>query len=266
MKRNILLIISALAVSAFATDNNAINEARTAALGSASVALISADNPGANSMSPENNISVNYANPFGVQELSTVAGHLFFANKLLDAGLVVSSFGYEKYNETRLAANFSKKLSSRLSMGVRLNYYSLLMSVTEDRKSMMSADVGFLVKPLSNLFIGFAAEHFIRTAYTTARGEFELPLTLRVGANYQVSTDFLMVGEVEKDVIDDTLLKIGCEYTPLKEAALRVGLMNNPFRPTFGVGYCPGRFVFDVASVYHTVLGFHTQFSMGYKF
>jgi len=252
--------------SLYAADNNAIFDARTSAMGSASVSLITFDNPGANSLVAASRVSLHYANAYGLKELSTSAAALFYANRILDAGLVVSRFGYEKYNETRLSGNFSKKLSKRLSAGVRFNYYSILMSEEEGAKSTLSTDAGVLMHLLPELTVGASVHNFIRTTYTTARGDFELPLLLRVGANYSFNKDFMIVGELAKSSQDDLLIKMGMEYKPLEEVALRVGLMGEPFQPTFGVGYSPGRFSFDVASVYHTVLGFHTQFSMQYKF
>ncbi len=262
-----LILCIALTISPlYAADNNALFDARTSAMGSASVSLVAFDNPGSNSLLPESRASLHYANAYGIKELSTTAASLFYANKVLDAGLIVSRFGYEKYNETRLSGNFSKKLSKRLSAGVRFNYYSILMSAEEGAKSTLSTDAGVLMTILPDLTVGASVHNFIRTTYTTARGDFELPLLLKVGANYTFNKDFMIVGELAKSSQDDMLIKMGMEYKPLNEVALRVGLMGEPFQPTFGVGYAPGRFSFDVASVYHTVLGFHTQFSMQYKF
>ncbi|MFZ4454945.1 MAG: hypothetical protein ACOYOT_01865 [Bacteroidales bacterium] len=266
MRQNIIILLCAISTSVFAIDNNPTTNARSASLGNAGASLISSINPGANSLTPENSASIHYLNPYGIKELSTVSGHLFFHNKVLDFGAVVSRFGYDKFNETRFSASVSKRLSSRLSLGIRLNYYSLLMSSFEERKNIITFDIGFLAVPTPKLTIGFIAEHILRTTYTTDRGEFELPMTLRFGANYQLTKEFLMVGEIAKATDDDVLVKIGGELLPIDDVALRVGLMTNPMRPTFGVGYSPSRLSFDVTSVYHTVLGFHTQFSMAYKF
>lgn len=266
LKWKIFLLWCVTSVSVFAVDNNPITDARISALGDAGVSLISAVNPGSNSLIPRNSVSVHYLNPYGIKELATVSGQLFYANRFVDLGAAVSRFGYDKFNEIRLAGAVSKRLSSRLSLGVRFNYYSLQMSSFEDRKTMITSDIGFLAVPTSKLTLGFVAEHILRTTYTTARGEFELPMTLRFGANYQLTKEFLMVGELSKATDNGALVKIGCELLPIDDVALRIGLMTNPMQPTFGVGYSPGRLAFDVASVYHSVLGFHTRFSMAYKF
>lgn len=266
MKSLFFLLFCCSALGLFAIDNNPIDDARSAALGGASSSLESASNPGASSMHPENLISAHYSNPYGLNELSTVASQLFYSHKMLDFGAAFSSFGYEKYNEMRISAMLSKKLSKNLSFGVRFNYYSIMMSELEDRKTMMSADCGFLLQPTSKLSVGFVAEHLLHSAYSTERGEYDLPVNLRLGANYLLSSELMLVGEVEKNALEDAYLKLGCELLPVEHCAIRIGLVNQPFRPTFGVGYSPGRFVFDVATIYHTVLGFHSRFSMGYKF
>ena len=261
-----LLLLWTIPTSLFAIDNNQITDARSSALGDAGASLVSAINPASESLTRKSTISVHYRNPYGIKELSTVSGRFFYANKAIDMGATISKFGFEKFNEMRLAASVSKKLSSKLSLGVRLNYYSLLMSSLEERKSMLTGDIGFFVVPTSRLTIGFVAEHLLKTTYTTARGEFELPMALRVGANYRLTKDYLMVVELAQATDDEVVVKIGCELLPMDDVALRMGLMSNPMRPTFGVGYSPRQLSFDLASVYHTILGFHTQFSMGYKF
>lgn len=266
MKALFILLLASFAILANATDNNTITDGRSAALGGASASLASLSNPAALSLHPLNQVSAHYSNPYGVEQLSTVSAQLFYSKKLLDFGACFSSFGYDKYNEMRFSGSVSKKLSGKLSMGIRFNYYSILMSEYEDRKTMVSADLGFLATPLPKLTIGFVAEHLLHSAYTTERGEYDLPVNLRLGASLAVSSELLLVGEAEHNSFGDGCVKIGCELVPVEHSAIRIGLMSNPFRPTFGVGYSPGRFSFDVASVYHTVLGFHSQFSMGYTF
>ncbi|MDD2797777.1 MAG: hypothetical protein PHV20_04210 [Bacteroidales bacterium] len=248
------------------SENNHISDARSSALGDASVSLSSPENPSSNSLHRESSLAIHYANPFGVKELSTVSAQLFYANRMLDLGVSLSRFGYEKYNETTISGYFSRKLSSRLALGVRINYLSLMMSEYEDRKSVLSGDIGFLAEVLPKLTIGMSVDHLLRTKYSTARGDFEMPLILHLGANYRQGKDLMLVAEIEKDNLNDPLLKIGCEYLSLEEVALRIGLLTNPYRPTFGIGYSTGHFVFDVASIYHLILGFNTQFSMKYKF
>lgn len=260
------LLLLSFAWNTFAADNYAISDARSAAIGFASVSLASIDNPGGISLQSESFAGLHYENPYGIKELSKATAVAAFKNRWLDAGLVVSKFGYEKYGETRFAVNFSKKLFAGTSLGIRLNYLSILLSAEEGDKSVMSADVGMLVSPVEKLRIGIEIQNVMRTSYRTLRDEYTLPLVLRAGVNYSVAKELMLISEVEKSIDQPVCFKLGCEYLPLKEIPLRIGLIGTPYRPTFGVGYRISRFVFDVASVYHTVLGFHNLFSMQYKF
>lgn len=245
---------------------NVLSDARTSALGYASVSLQSIDNPSANSFFNKSSISVHYQNPFAVKELTTVAAHLFIANRFLDAAVVVSHFGFEKYNENQVALQVSKRLSSQISVGVRVRYLSLLMAETENRKSVISSDIGFIYSPIRKLVIGFSADNIVSTPYSTARGEYKSSPILRIGANYSVTKELILVGELMSDSKSETVGKAGIEYLPVDQFALRIGAKSSPFCPTFGAGYSPSHFSFDVASLYHAVLGFHTQFSMKYSF
>ncbi len=261
-----LLLWLCFGLCVVASDECSFVDAQMAGVGFASVSLGAIDNPGGISLRSESYASLNYENRYNLKELSQITAVGVWCNRWLDAGLAVSSFGYEKYGETRFAANISKKLFSGASLGVRLNYLSLLLSDEEGCKSVLSADVGMLVSPVEKLQIGVVVQNFIRTSYRTRRDEYTVPLVLRAGANYSAAKDLKLIGEIGKEVDQPVVFKLGCEYLPLKEIPVRIGLIGAPFRPTFGIGYHISRFAFDVASVYHTVLGFHTLFSMQYKF
>lgn len=250
----------------FASDNSSFVDAKMAGMGMAGVSTASIHNSGGVSLLEESSVGVHYENLYNVKELSKVTAVGCWRNNLLDVGLVASRFGYEKYGEARFAAQVSKRIAKGASFGVRLSYYSYNMSVEEGRKSAISSDIGLLVSPVAKLQIGVAVENLVNTTYQTQRGEYSPPLSLLFGLSYQAAPDLVLISECEKAVDAPVLLKAGCQYSPLAALAFRVGVIGEPYKPTFGVGYRVSRFAFDVASVYHTVLGFYNVFSMQYKF
>ena len=268
MKGRVKIVVIGLLVGqiCFASNNTSLVDAGTVAMGFVVSPVASIVNPGGVSLQDESNVAIHYENDYGIKELSQVTATAAWRNGILDAGVAVSNFGYDKYGETRFAGQLSKRLFAGSSFGVRFNYFSYNMSADEGTKSALSADVGLLVSPVEKIQLGIVAENLVGTSYKTQRDDYSPPLTLRFGVKYQAAKELKLVSEVEKNTEEPVVFKLGCEYLPLKEIPLRIGLIGRPYRPTFGIGYRVSHFVFDLASVYHTVLGFHTLFSMQYKF
>jgi hypothetical protein len=268
MKGRVKIVVIGLWVSqtCFASNNTSLVEAGDAAMGFVTSPVASVVNPGGISLQNESNVSLHYENDYGVKELSQVTAVGVWKNGAVDAGAVISNFGYDKYGETRFAGQLSKRLSASSSLGIRVNYFSYNISADEGHKSVLSVDVGLLVSPVEKIRMGIVVDNLIGTSYKTQRDEYSLPLTMRFGVMYQAAKDLKLESEVEKNTEEAAVFKIGCEYLPIKEIPLRIGLIGQPYRPTFGIGYRISHFAFDLASVYHIVLGFHTLFSMQYKF
>lgn len=249
-----------------ALDVYQLTDSRAYSMGNTTTVLPGFGNPAGYGFEPSRHLSLHYANRYGVKELSLFSGVVNYSNPYLDVGLSVSRFGFDAYNETLLSANFYKKLASYLSVGIRVNYLNLHYSMREESKSLFTADIGALLKPIERLTLSVVAVNPANTKLRVGEEQTEIPVVLLVGAAYQVSSDFLLTGEVEKDFIYPAIYKVGMEYVPTKELSIRAGLFGKPFTPSFGVGLHLYSFTLDLAFSHHPVLGFRSCCGLQFNF
>lgn len=223
-------------------------------------------NPASHGFVDARYVTLQYANRFGVKELSTYAGSVNVPNKYLNAGLYISRFGFDAYHETSISLNLYRKLSDFISLGVRINYLNLRYSDKEPSKSMVSADIGVLVQPIEHLRLSVLAINPLRTDIKIGGEKSEIPVILLVGASYEVGESFLLTAEVEKDFKYPFVCKFGMEYSPIQQLSIRAGIYGKPFTPTFGVGINIRPFVVDIAFSRHPVLGFSSYCGLRFDF
>ncbi|MEM9024528.1 MAG: hypothetical protein AAGB22_12350, partial [Bacteroidota bacterium] len=86
------------------------------------------------------------------------------------------------------------------------------------------------------------------------------------GMDYRFNERVLVTAETEKDLDLDAQVKAGLEYQVLDQLFLRTGVSSQPFRYSFGFGFRWKAAQLDVATGYHSVLGFSPQLSAHYAF
>lgn len=210
--------------------------------------------------------SLQYINRYGVKELSTWAGTINYPNRYLNTGLNVSRFGMKAFHETSVSVNAYRKLSTFISLGIRVNYFNLHYSDKHPNKSSITADIGVLVLPWEHLYFSVLAINpfFISNRVGEMKGK--SPSVLSVGLSYELSESFLLTGEVEKNFMFPVACKLGLEYNPVKELSIRAGMFTNPFTPSFGVGVHLLPFTVDFSFSKHSVLGFYSCCALQFSF
>jgi hypothetical protein len=91
-------------------------------------------------------------------------------------------------------------------------------------------------------------------------------MNMRLGIQYDFSKKVLMVAEVEKDLELDPNVKIGFEYWPVEQFAIRLGMGTLPLHVDMGFGLRLKGFMFDIAGSIHPVLGFSPKAGLSYMF
>jgi len=99
-----------------------------------------------------------------------------------------------------------------------------------------AVDLGFIGHPLADLGIGFAARHLGAVSYGS--GTDKLPTELAAGTNYSVA-GFTGTIDVAVPLAGDPNVRVGIEYAPIKEAALRIGYRTGP-TDLVGLGFTGG--------------------------
>lgn len=244
--------------------------ARSAGMGHASVTNIDVwsahQNQAAAVFMDDAEVSTAYQSPFLMKELATVsaAAALPFEKSALTAS--ISQFGYSQYSETRAGMGYGLRLSKRLALGIRFNYFNI--NFQDDfygSKGTVTAEISMLAKLTDNFIMG---AHLYNPTYNEI-AEFEsdrIPVILRVGGTYLFSDRFFANLEVEKNIDHTANIKIGAEYNMREKFFIRGGINTAPFSNSFGFGVLLKGLRIDIASQYHYILGYSPQATLGYRF
>ncbi len=177
-------------------------------------------------------------------------------------GLVASYNGFDQYNQTKAAINYSRLLTDKISIGAQFNYLS--RNILEyGTHQTMTFELGAVARLNNQLTFGAHLFNPIRAKsgyYSDAR----YPSYLALGLSYKPSKTFLICAETENDYFKNNIYKIGVEYMPSENVFIRGGVNNNEL--SFGLGLKFKSLQFDLCSGYHQYLGISPSGSLIYTF
>lgn len=210
--------------------------------------------------------SVYYENRFLISDLNLQAATFAIpVSKYGTFGVSYARFGNRLFNQSRYGLAYGKQLFPFLSVGLQLNYmHTHLAEGYGDRHSFV-AEIGLLSQITPRFRAGFHAYNLTRTALAEGNDE-RVPMNFRLGLSYEFSKKVLALVEVEKDMELDPQLKIGFEYLPVEQLAIRVGMGTLPMHVDIGIGLRLRGFMFDIAGSVHPVLGFSPKAGLTYMF
>lgn len=263
-----LLIISFISINTIASGDNYHIGARQAAMGNTGVALSDVwsnhHNQAGLAYVDKLSFGVSGESMFLLTGVSTKAGVVAIPTKSGTFGLNITSFGYSAYNETKIGLAFAKPFGEKLAIGVQLDYITVGLGENYGRASAFSIEAGILAKPNEKLSIGAHIFNPNR-AKITAYNEERIPTVMRIGVDYVFSAKVLVDAEIEKDIDNKAVFKTGVEYHISDPLYLRIGIASNPFLSAFGFGINLKNFNIDIATSYHSVLGYTPQVSLTYN-
>lgn len=244
--------------------------ARSCAVGSILSVFPGMANPSSLSFESHRRVEMNYANRFNLKELSTFSAAFYYPNPWLNGALYFSRYGFEAYNETRFSVNFSRLLTEKWGLGVRINYDRLHYSEKYPDKGILTADVGMWIEPVKQkVRIGFVLCNPLQTKVELGEGKpgESLPVWFVLGASYYFSTSrLLLAGEIEKEENTSLRYKIGMEYQPFSVLYLRGGMQCTPFSPSFGLGLRVGSFAINAGFSHYSDLGIESFYGICFSF
>ncbi len=210
--------------------------------------------------------SVYYENRFLLSDLNLQAATFAIpTGKAGTFGVSYSRFGNRLFNQSSYGLAYGRQLFPFLSVGLQLNYlHTHLAEGYGDRHSFVG-ELGVLSQITPRFRAAFHVYNLTRT--TLAEGNDErVPMNMRLGIQYDFSKKVLMVAEVEKDLELDPNVKIGFEYWPVEQFAIRLGMGTLPLHVDMGFGLRLKGFMFDIAGSIHPVLGFSPKAGLSYMF
>jgi len=170
------------------------------------------------------------------------------------------------YNESKYGLGYSRQFGKAISAGMQLNYLSTFIGDNNyGSRGTVAVEAGFIAEVVKNLRIGVHVYNPTRSKTAQYNNE-RVPTIIKMGLQYTFSDKVLTTVEVEKDIANKPILKVGAEYRIVKEVYLRGGLSNNPSLNAAGFGIELKKFNLDFAAAFHPQMGVSPQIGLRYRF
>lgn len=201
------------------------------------------------------------------------------SNVLMNAVAVASPFKYgvisgtftrlgfkNLYNESKYGLGYSRQFGKAISAGMQLNYLNTFIGDnTYGSRGTVAVEVGFIAEVIKNLKIGVHVYNPTRSKTAQYNNE-RVPTIIKMGLQYTFSDKVFSTVEVEKDILNKPIFKVGAEYHIVKEVYLRGGISNNPSLNAAGFGIELKKFNLDFAAAFHPQMGVSPQIGLRYRF
>ena len=206
-----------------------------------------------------------YESRFMIDELSMAAGTIVFPGPGGKVGFSFYQFGKGTYKESKLGLAYSKQLSEKLSAAIQIDYFLNRFPENEKVFGFATFEAGVSYH-LSNEFI-IATHVFnpVQNGFNTYYGKEKMPLIFRIGGHYEFADKVLVSAEIQNRLHEQTLVKTGIEFYPVRNLALRMGVSGRPLKYSAGLGYKIGKISTDIAFSYHGNLGFSPSVSLQFS-
>ncbi|MEO9964352.1 MAG: hypothetical protein ABJF11_01105 [Reichenbachiella sp.] len=261
------LAIFSFSYALYAQNGNYGMGARSAALGGASLTLGDEwslyNNIGGLAAARDKAIFTSIKNKYGLTEFTSLAFGGIYPIWGGTAGLGVFRFGDELFNEQRLNLGFSNQFGI-VSLGLNIGYYQLNVEGAGSRKTLL-IDFGGRAKLTEQLYFGAHVSNLNQARLSKTTDE-RIPTIMKTGLSYRPGNDLMINLEVEKDIDQDAVFKIGLEYYVIDQVVLRTGFHTQPFESSFGIGFTPGKINIDYAYNNNPDLGGIHELSLVYRF
>lgn len=176
-------------------------------------------------------------------------------------GLQLQTFGFEAYQEQKIAITYGKKLFDNIAIGVQFGYLNTRIP-EYGNKGVLTSEIGLQAEILHNLWLGANLSNPFPIKITATE---YLPTQLNVGLTYHFSEKLQLSTAVHKDFEYPASVRAGFNYRLIKPLSLRFGISTEPIENSFGIGIHLKQVELDFALTYHQILGFTPAFSMVYN-
>lgn len=191
--------------------------------------------------------------PFLLKQLNTINSSFLLPTKFLNLGLSVSSFGYEKFNQQNISFGLAKKLHPNFNLGITFNYITINIAEQENTGAF-TGSISTYYKVNKDVQIGLVLFNPFQSTYSI-KNYGSVNTFGRVGLKYQLSKSINFIGELEKNLDKEMILRGGLSYIIHPKFDLNIGYAKNPNLLTFGFNAKVKQFEISFAAAMHEVLG-----------
>ena len=240
MKKNLLTWVFYISsqVFIFAQSGDFGMGARSASVGNTSItygdewALF--NNIGALAQYNSPSVFTSFQNKYSVSSFTSMAIGAVYPILGGVSGIGIFRFGDDLYNEHKINFGFSNQFGI-VSLGLNLNYYQINIEGAGGRKTFM-IDFGGMAKITDQLFFGAHVSNLNQAQRSKVTHEL-IPTILKCGLSYRPNPELFVNAEVQKEIDQQTVLKLGIEHNVIDRFWIRTGIYNQPFKCSFGLGF-----------------------------
>jgi len=170
-------------------------------------------------------------------------------------GIYFSTYGYHLYQEIKIGIVYSLSLSPQFSMGVSINYSSLILGDNLGKQHAFYPDVGLNFSPTDKLKVGVQIQNISFSKKVEHLNELWL-VAGRLGGVYSISKKLIIAMQGSVLQGSEFIFDAGMEYSFASRFAFRFGFSPQPSSVSMGFGFKVRSFKIDLASSYKPTLGF----------
>lgn len=169
-------------------------------------------------------------------------------------GFQADYFGDKNYNESQLGVAYARSLGANLDLGIKFNYYSFKIPGYQNG-SAVNFEVGAIAHLTERLHAGI---HIYNPAggNISKTGDEKIGSVYQFGVGYEVSDDFLISAEIEKQEDLPANVNAGVQYNFAQQFFARMGIASKNESPYAGAGISWNNLRLDMTVSYHPQLGF----------
>jgi hypothetical protein len=190
---------------------------------------------------------------FSIKELNLINSSFLLPTKFMHLGLSINYFGYEKFNQQNISIGFAKKLNTNFNLGITLNYLTLNI-LEQENTSTLTGSLSAFYKINKNLQLGVLLFNPTQSSYGI-KNYGNVNTFGRVGLKYQVNKSVYLIGDFDKTLQQETVLRGGVNYAIHPKFEISVGYANHPNYLTFGFNAKVKQMDLAFAASMHEVLG-----------
>ncbi len=175
-------------------------------------------------------------------------------------GIGASYFGDNLLSKTKAVGAIAHKIG-KTTLGIKTTYDQLRIEEIGS-KGIFYFDIGGQITISEELIIGLVINNINQAKFDTL--SLSSPNTsVQVGFNYHPHNKLTLLAQVEKDISNPALLRLGLEYAVSKHVNIRTGITPSPTAAFAGFGLNWVKIKLDLVGSYQQTLGWSGGLSIG---
>lgn len=201
--------------------------------------------------------------PFGLKQLSNNSAVYHEPTNYGSFAIAYSNYGFELYKENAFFVSYSTNISKNIFFGTTFAYRNLSIK-NYGSDNALTILLGGILYLTPDLRIGFEIDNITHSSF--GNSDNQIPMVFDLGLSYSLLSKLVINTAIEKEIDNNTSLRVGIDYEIIKYLNLRIGAMNEPSSFSAGIGVNYSLFEIDYAVFNHQDLGFTHQFGITMQF